>query len=212
MYPGVDGKVYTGFRQMSDEEVILLAKSGSRNAVEHLLGKYRGLVEGKAKVYFLAGADHDDVVQEGMIGLFKAIRDFRTDRLAGFRAFADLCVTRQIITAVKTAARHKHMPLNQYVSLHRTTLDGESDRALMDMLPDARTADPEKSALYSDMQDNLDGCAYQQLSSLELRVFTYYMQGMSYQEMAKLLLCHTKSVDNALQRAKRKIGQKIARD
>src|SRR5437660_367330 len=130
------------FHYMRDEEVVTYARTGHDQATEYLLSKYRNLVESKARSYFLAGADHDDVVQEGMIGLFKAIRDFRDDRLARFRAFAELCVTRQIITAVKTATRHKHVPLNGYVSLHQPLGDSDSDGCLLDCIADERVVDP----------------------------------------------------------------------
>lgn len=200
------------FFSMSDDEIISYARAGNSWAAEHLLSKYKCIVEGKARSYFLMGADHEDVVQEGMIGLFKAIRDFRSDKPAGFRAFAELCVTRQIITAVKSATRQKHVPLNRCVSLHYTASDGSSTGTLMDVLPDGCVVDPEKILLNSDMVKNLNSTAEEELSLLESKVLQYYMQGMSYQEMAKLLSCRTKSVDNALQRAKRKIGDKISRD
>jgi RNA polymerase sporulation-specific sigma factor len=196
---------------MSDEEVVVRAKTGSRLAAEHLLSKYRSLVEGKARSYFVIGADHDDVVQEGMIGLYKAIRDYRTDRLAKFRAFAELCVTRQIITAVKTATRQKHVPLNKYVSLHGS-LDGECEGALIDVLPDACVVDPARAVGENHVADYLRVGTDGGLSVLELRVLRWYLQGMSYREMAGLLACRPKSIDNALQRAKRKIGDKIVRD
>jgi len=200
------------FQGMLDEEVVVRAKQGSKRATEHLLSKYRCLVEGKARSYFLVGADHEDVVQEGMIGLYKAIRDFRADKLARFRAFAELCVTRQIITAVKTATRQKHLPLNRYVSLHRTTTEDGGDGALIDNLPDTCVVDPEKIALDSHVREYLKSTARTDLSTLESLVFQYYIQGMSYREMAMLLSCRTKSVDNALQRAKRKIGIRVPRD
>src|SRR5947207_7764256 len=126
------------FHYMRDEEVVTYARTGHDRATEYLLSKYRHLVESKARSYFLAGADHEDVVQEGMIGLYKAIRDFRDDRLARFRAFAELCVTRQIITAVKTATRQKHVPLNGYVSLHYPVMDADSETSLLDFIPDDR--------------------------------------------------------------------------
>ena len=201
-----------GFQGMADEEIVRCAGSGSMRATEYLLNKYRSLVEGKARAYFLAGADREDVVQEGMIGLYKAIRDFRSDRLAHFRAFAELCITRQIITAVKTATRHKHIPLNRYISLNRAAMDEGSDAALIDILPDTYVVDPEKVTLDSHTQERLNDCVHSSLSTLESRVLACYMQGMSYREMALLLSCRTKSVDNALQRAKRKIGDKIAGD
>lgn len=195
---------------MTDEEIALYAKKGSMRAAEHLLSKYKSLVEGKARSYFLVGADHEDIVQEGMIGLYKAIRDFRTDKQACFRAFADLCVTRQIITAVKTATRQKHVPLNRYVSLHQGAANDDSDGALIDIMADSCVADPEKVVLDAHVRECLSS-AQGELSTLESRVLRYYMQGMSYREMASLLSCRTKSVDNALQRAKRKLSSKIVR-
>jgi len=202
----------SNFRRLIDEQVVLQAKEGDRLAAEYLLSKYRGLVEGKARSYFLAGADHDDVVQEGMIGLFKAIRDYRTDKLAGFRAFAEICVTRQIITAVKSATRQKHVPLNRCVSLHATESDGDSSVPLIDVLADKGSADPERTALDADVKEYLGGRVTEELSPLEYEVLRCYMQGMSYREMSGTLRCGTKSIDNALQRAKRKVGRKIARD
>jgi len=201
-----------GFHKMLDEEIVVWARSGSKRATEHLLNKYKSLVEGKARSYFLVGADHEDVVQEGMIGLFKAIRDFRADKLAGFKAFAELCVTRQIITAVKTATRQKHVPLNRYVSLHRAATDEGSDGALIDILPDVCVVDPEMVVVGSQVTDYLRNDVHDELSALESRVLNCYLRGMSYREMAAQLACHTKSVDNALQRAKRKIGEHIAGD
>lgn len=200
---------FRDYRELTDEEIALCAKLGSVSAAEHLLGKYKGLVEGKARSYFLLGADHEDIVQEGMIGLFKAIRDFRTDRQSRFRAFAELCVTRQIITAVKTATRQKHMPLNRYVSLHRC-VEEDSDGTLIDILPDACVMDPEKVVVDSSVRECLNS-AHGEMSLLESKVLRCYMQGMSYREMASLLACRTKSVDNALQRAKRKISSKLER-
>lgn len=200
------------FQGMTDEDIIRHSKHGSMRATEYLLNKYKKLVEGKARSYFLAGADPEDVVQEGMIGLYKAIRDFRVDKLAHFPAFAELCITRQIITAVKTATRQKHVPLNQYISLHRTTADESSDAALIDVLPDTLVVDPERAALDSHTRECLTSSAHTGLSGLESKVLRYYMQGMSYREMASLLSCRTKSIDNALQRAKRKIGERIARN
>src|ERR1051325_7783200 len=162
------------FQQMRDEDVVIYARRGNRRATEHLMGKYRHLVESKARSYFLAGADHEDVVQEGMIGLFKAIRDFRDDRLARFRAFAELCVTRQIITAVKTATRQKHTPLNGYVSLHYPVMDSDSEGNLLDCIADERVVDPacwlidlkEKRALHAKVE--------QSLSDLESNVLHFY--------------------------------------
>jgi RNA polymerase sporulation-specific sigma factor len=195
----------------SDEDLVRQARTGSPRAAEQLLAKYRPLVESKARTYFLLGADHDDVVQEGMIGLYKAIRDFRDDRLARFRAFADLCVTRQIITAVKTATRQKHLPLNACLSLNDAALtaDPEAENTLLDCLPDTRLNDPQACILRQrETQGRLEDARHI-LSPLEARVLDCYLQGKSYREMSTELRCLPKTVDNALQRVKRKIGETL---
>jgi RNA polymerase sporulation-specific sigma factor len=208
---GLDQRWPPNFQVMQDEEIVAYAKRGSELATEHLLAKYRSLVEGKAKAYFVVGADREDVIQEGMIGLFKAIRDFRADKLARFRAFAELCITRQIITAVKTATRQKHIPLNKSLSLHASGIGEDSEGALIDVLPASSTIDPERAALGLQLQEYLSS-SKSKLSPLEAEVLLFYLQGLSYREMAERLSCGTKSVDNALQRAKRKIGVKVAQD
>ena len=196
----------TRFGLMPDEEVVDLAKSGHSAATEFLITRYRPLVETKAKAYFVMGADREDVIQEGMIGLYKAIRDFRVDRLNKFRPFAELCVTRQIITAVKTATRQKHVPLNGYVSLQRTTGTQSQDTSLLEVLSESDIKGSEGSNLTKtlphDLQESMNGC----LSDLEKCVLKCYLDGLSYLEMSRELSCHTKSIDNALQRVKRKIG------
>jgi RNA polymerase sporulation-specific sigma factor len=191
------------FSFMQDEEVVHLARDGHDAAVEFIIGRYRSLVENKAKSYFVAGADRDDVIQEGMIGLYKAIRDYRSDKLTKFRPFAELCVTRQIITAVKTATRQKHVPLNAYVSLNRATGD---DGCLMEYLPDRAAPSPESALVEHGLPENLQEMAQEVLSDLERGVLQCYLDGLSYREMSKRLSCHTKSIDNALQRVKKKIG------
>lgn len=191
---------------MQDEDVVVLAKRGSLAATEFLITRYRPLVENKAKAYFVIGADHDDVVQEGMIGLYKAIRDFRSDRLSKFRPFAELCVTRQIITAVKTATRQKHVPLNAYVSLNRSLSTEMADGSLLDVLPDQGVESAEQNMLANKLPEDLPEVAKHVLSALESCVLNCYLDGMSYREMSAELKCHTKSIDNALQRVKRKIG------
>jgi RNA polymerase sporulation-specific sigma factor len=197
---------------VSDEELVRRAHRGSMRAVEQLLAKYRPLVESKARSYFLLGADHDDVVQEGMIGLFKAIRDFRDDRLAHFRAFADLCVTRQIITAVKAAMRQKHLPLNAYVSLYNTPgSDTEGEGTLLDCLPDHAGHNPEHLFASPEAAMSLDAVR-RALSPLEMRVLECYLEGKSYREMSVELRCQPKTVDNALQRVKRKLGETLLLD
>jgi RNA polymerase sporulation-specific sigma factor len=190
---------------MQDEEVVGLARAGHLAAAECLISRYRPLVESKARAYFVAGADRDDVVQEGMIGLYKAIRDFRSDRLARFRPFAELCVTRQIITAVKTATRQKHVPLNGYVSLNRPNEDRACDELLDRLqLHDASMGNP--SVLERTLPADLEEKAGEVLSELEIEVLRLYLEGMSYREMSKCLGCATKSIDNALQRVKRKVS------
>lgn len=191
----------------SDEELASMAHEGSMTAVERLLAKYRPLVESKARNFFLLGSDHEDVVQEGMIGLFKAIRDFRGDRSAQFRTFADVCITRQIITAIKTASRQKHCPLNAYLSLHQSS-SPESDReaALLDCLPDTRHPDPMESLLRQCEHSRCLNVLRSTLSTLEQRVLDCYLEGKSYREMSLELRCRPKAIDNALQRIKRKIG------
>jgi RNA polymerase sporulation-specific sigma factor len=188
---------------MQEEEVVDLAKCGHAGATEFLISRFRPLVENKAKAYFVVGADREDVIQEGMIGLYKAIRDFRSDRLNRFRPFAELCVTRQIITAVKTATRQKHVPLNGYVSLSRPIQAESSDSTLLDVLPGNMNRPPERDQVgRSDIDDAVAGA----LSDLERQVLQCYLDGLSYREMSMKLDCPSKSIDNALQRVKRKIG------
>jgi RNA polymerase sporulation-specific sigma factor len=194
------------YSSMPDEEVVALARAGQGRATEYLMAKYRHLVESKARCYFLAGADHEDVVQEGMIGLYKAIRDFRNDRLARFRAFAELCVTRQIITAVKTATRQKHVPLNGYISLHYPAIDSDSEGSLIDCIPDDRVPDPVHWLVDRRDSRTIQNALRHALSDLEARVLEHYLQGKSYREMSQALHVRTKCIDNALQRVKRKVG------
>lgn len=183
-----------------------MARRGDAKAAEFLVGRYRPLVESKARTYFVVGADHDDVVQEGMIGLVKAIRDFRTDRLTRFRQFAELCVTRQIITAVKTATRLKHVPLNHYISLNQSPRAKAGESTMIESIADSSHSEQEKAALYPEPQSNLNELAEDCLSNLEKAVLRCYLEGLSYKEMSNQIGCHTKSIDNALQRIKKKIG------
>jgi RNA polymerase sporulation-specific sigma factor len=193
------------FSTMHDEEVILDARSGDSIALEYLINKYRSFVRAKARTYFLIGADREDIIQEGMIGLFKAIRDFREDKLSSFRAFAELCITRQIITAIKTATRQKHIPLNSYVSLNRPVFDEESDRTLMDLISEESVSDPEEMIINREEFNGIEEKMGEILSGLEWEVLSLYLQGRSYQEIAEELDRHVKSIDNALQRVKRKL-------
>ena len=197
------------FTQESDEEIVKLAKSGEEFATEFLINKYKNFVRVKAKSYFLVGADREDIIQEGMIGLYKAIRDFRADKLSSFRAFAELCITRQIITAIKTATRQKHIPLNSYISLNKPIYDEDSDRTMLDILSGTKITDPEEVFISHELSDDLRERIQENLSELESQVLLSYLEGKSYQEMAKELNRHVKSIDNALQRVKRKIEKTL---
>jgi RNA polymerase sporulation-specific sigma factor len=190
---------------MLDEEIVVLARSGEANAEEYLINKYRNFVKAKAKSYFLIGGDRDDIFQEGMIGLYKAIRDFKPDKLSSFRAFAELCITRQIITAIKTATRQKHIPLNSYISLNKPIYDEESDRTLMDILSTIHISDPEELIISNEERIKIQYTMSEVLSDLEMEVLRCYLDGKSYQEIACDLDRHAKSIDNALQRVKRKL-------
>ena len=195
----------TPYDGMTDEEVVALCHDGDSRAVEYLLNRYKNFVRSKARSYFLIGADHEDIVQEGMIGLYKAIRDYRADKQASFRAFAELCVTRQIITAIKTATRQKHIPLNSYVSLNKPLYDDESDRTLLDVIIEGKTSSPEDLLISQENLQTINLRIGEVLSDLEQEVLAAYLDGKSYQEIAKMLGRHSKSIDNALQRVKRKL-------
>ncbi len=192
------------FEGLSDEQIVLSAQAGDHDALVHILEQYKGLVRIKARSYFLVGADHEDIVQEGMIGLYKAIRDFRPDRLASFRAFADLCIKRQIITAIKTATRQKHIPLNSYVSLNKPIYEDESERTLLDVI-EGQVTDPEELFINQEEMNALQSMMNQVLSPLERQVLSAFLDGKSYQEIAQHLGRHVKAVDNALQRIKKKL-------
>jgi len=189
----------------ADEELIRYAKAGDDKALEFLINKYKKFVRAKARTYFLIGADREDIIQEGMIGLYKAIRDFKGDKLSSFRAFAELCITRQIITAIKTATRQKHIPLNSYISLNKPIFDEESDRTLLDVINEERVSDPEELMINREEFAGIELKMGEILSDLEWEVLSKYLQGRSYQEIAQELHRHVKSIDNALQRVKRKL-------
>ena len=202
----VNEAVSNEFENLTDEDVILRIKSDEgRAALDYLINKYRNFVRAKARSYFLIGADREDIIQEGMIGLYKAIRDFRNDKLSSFRAFAELCVTRQIITAIKTATRQKHIPLNSYVSLNKPIYDEDSERTLLDVLSGACIADPEELVISREEFIDIEAKMEEMLSDLEWRVLMSYLDGKSYQEIASDLHRRVKSIDNALQRVKRKL-------
>ncbi len=192
-------------RELEDEHYVEMVQKGDGQALEYLILKYKSFVRAKARTYFLIGADREDIIQEGMIGLYKAIRDYRQDKLSSFKMFADLCVTRQIITAIKTATRQKHIPLNSYVSLDKPIYDEESDRTLIDIIAEDEMGDPEKLLMKRERHGDMEIKIREVLSKLEQEVLNLYLDGCSYQEIALQLDRHVKSIDNALQRIKRKL-------
>ena len=197
--------------QVDDGYLLALAKQGSPDAYERLVRRYYSFVRLKASSYFLIGGDSDDLIQEGLVGLYKAIRDYRTDRESSFRNFAELCITRQIITAVKTATRNKHTPLNQYVSFSATpasALDGEP--TLDEVIAGPAVHDPVNQVISSEELRSLVACLSTALSDLESRVLALYLDGYSYEDVGLRIGCDTKTVDNALQRVKRKVGTHLA--
>ena len=198
------------FADFSDERLAQLSQAGDSEATEYLLSKYRTLVRRKARTYFLIGADSEDIVQEGMIGLFKAIRDYKEDRQSGFRAFAELCITRQIITAIKMATRQKHAPLNTYVSLNRPLGFEEYELTLLDIVSrEEQGLDPEEIFIHREQFSDLGAKILDILSTLERKVLSLYIQGKSYQEIGAVLGKEPKSIDNALQRIKHKIQKNL---
>lgn len=196
---------FESFSSVSDERLVYLAQQGSDRAFDYLLDKYRVFVRGKSLSYYIAGADRDDIIQEGMIGLFKAVRDFSSSRGVSFKTFADLCITRQIITAVKNASRQKHAPLNSYVSLNKSVANEENDDStLLDIIGPGENLNPEEIIINKEKANILEVKMNQSLSKFELLVVSLYLEGYSYTQIAKALGKDTKSIDNALQRIKRK--------
>jgi RNA polymerase sporulation-specific sigma factor len=197
--------------ELDDHYLVALAKEGKPDAYDAIVRRYRGFVRLKASSYFLLGGESDDLIQEGLLGLYKAVRDYRTDRESSFRNFAELCITRQIITAVKTATRNKHTPLNQYVSFSQTpAAAGDSDSTLDEVLPGPTAFDPVNQVIATEELESLVSCLSSVLSELESRVLSLYLDGYSYDVIAERLDCDTKTVDNALQRVKRKVGTHLA--
>ncbi|MEA2474013.1 MAG: polymerase sporulation-specific sigma factor [Thermoleophilaceae bacterium] len=194
--------------EVDDHYLVALAKSGKRDAYDRIVRRYYGFVRLKASSYFLIGGDSDDLIQEGLVGLYKAVRDYRTDRESSFRNFAELCITRQIITAVKTSTRNKHTPLNQYVSFSQTpaSAGGDGEPTLDEVLPGPTAHDPVNQVISSEELHSLVACLSSVLSELESSVLSLYLDGHSYEAVAERLACDTKTVDNALQRVKRKVG------
>jgi RNA polymerase sigma-H factor len=191
-----------------DEYLVAQAKQGSPDALNHMVRRYYGFVRLEASSYFLIGGDSEDLIQEGLVGLYKAVRDYRSDRESSFRNFAELCITRQIITAVKTATRNKHTPLNSYVSFSQSPASSGDDGepTIADVLPGSTVHDPVNQVISMEEVQALVSCITSVLSELESRVLSLYLDGRSYEDVGERLGCDTKTVDNALQRVKRKVG------
>ena len=194
---------------LSDEELLTQHRAGDARAEDALYARYKQIVRSKARTYFLIGADREDIIQEGMIGLYKAVLDYQSDRQASFRSFAELCITRQIISAIKSATRKKHMPLNTYISFNRSVFDGDNERPLIDVLTSTRMTDPEEVLIgrenYAAVADSIE----HSLSKLEHNALGLYLYGYSYQQIADALQVTTKSVDNAIQRVKKKLEARL---
>jgi len=196
------------YATMSDEEIVILGRSGDKAALEHIMSEYKYIVRQKAKDYFIVGADRDDIVQEGMIGLFKAIRDFDNTKLSSFKTFAQMCIKRQIITAIKTATRQKHQPLNSYVSLSKAVFDDDAtERSLLDSIAGAENLDPQHRIVEDESFVITKNKIDEILSEFEIIVLQMYVDGKSYRDISEKLDRSPKSIDNALQRVKRKISQ-----
>jgi RNA polymerase sporulation-specific sigma factor len=197
--------------ELDDDYLVAFAKRGHADAYDQIVRRYRGFVRLKASAYFMLGGESDDLIQEGLLGLFNAVRDFRSDRESSFRNFAELCITRQIITAVKTASRNKHSPLNQYVSFGQSpAAAGDGETTLEDILPGPAINDPVNKVIATEELSSLVACLSSVLSDLESRVLSLYLDGHSYEVIGERLECDTKTVDNALQRVKRKVGMHLA--
>lgn len=199
----------TDLTQLTDQELITRYREGNDTAAETLMDRYKNLVKARVRGYFLIGADPEDIIQEGMIGLYKAIRDYRDDRRVSFQAFAEVCIIRQVITAVKTATRQKHIPLNSYISLNKPVYEDESERTLVDIVCEDADSDPEKVVIDKENFAKIETDIGKLLSKFEWKVLTLYLQGRTYQEIADALNKELKSIDNALQRIKKKLTSKL---
>ena len=195
------------YQELKDEELLVMSSQGNKHAEEELLCRYKNYVRKKVRPYFLVGADTDDIVQEGMIGLYKAIRDYKVSKNDNFRAFADLCITRQVITAVKTSLRNKHAPLNSYISLNRPVYDDDNSVTFYDLITKATASDPEEVFIDNETTKEINSKIHKTLSKFEYLVFERFLQGNSYAEIAEETGKTLKSIDNALQRIKKKISQ-----
>ena len=204
-----DNIIKSDLTQMADEELVIESRNGNGYAIEVLMERYRNFVRSKSRTYFLIGADKEDIIQEGMIGLYKSIRDFRIDAQVTFKSFAELCITRQMITAIKKATRQKHIPLNSYISLNKPVYDNENEQILLERFAGRELLNPEEIVLDKERFFKLEGMLSKILSKLELKVLLKYLDGQSYTEIATSIGKSEKSIDNALQRIKKKIEKNI---
>ncbi len=193
------------YNEFTDEEIIKFIHNGDNIAQNYIINKYRNLVKLKTRMYFIIGADSEDIIQEGMIGLYKAIRDYKFDKFVSFYSFAELCITRQIITAIKTATRQKHIPLNSYISLNKPIGEGDSENTYIDILSETRVTSPEELLIGQEDKNYIETHIGEVLSELECHVLSLYLQGKSYFEIASIISKDEKSIDNALQRVRRKV-------
>src|SRR5699024_10642898 len=192
---------------LDDDGLLALVRQDNNQALDILINRYKNFVRAKARTYFLIGADREDIIQEGMIGLYKAIRDYDGDKLASFRGFAELCITRQILTAIKMATRQKYIPLNSYVSLDKTNYNEETERTLLDVITRVEAIDPQELLINREKFGDLQVKLSELLSDLERKVLDLYVEGRTYQEISIELKRHEKSIDNAIQRVKRKLEE-----
>jgi len=199
----------TNYEALTDEELLSRHRAGDARAEDALYARYKQIVRSRARTYFLIGADREDIIQEGMIGLYKAVLDYQPERQASFRSFAELCITRQIISAIKSATRKKHVPLNTYISFQRSVPEGDGERPLIDVLTSSRITDPEEVLIgrenYAAVADSIE----HSLSRLERGALQLYLHGYSYQQIADALKIAVKSVDNAIQRVKKKLEARL---
>lgn len=196
------------FSKKTDEELVSQVREGNLFALEFIMNKYKDFVRSKTRTYFLIGADRDDILQEGMIGLYKAVRDYNPDKAATFKSFADLCVTRQIITAVKASNRQKHIPLNSYISLNRPMYEDDNERStFLDLIASSKIVNPEEIFIGQENLQNIESTISKKLSKLERKVLLLYLEGKSYQDISERLKKPIKSIDNALQRVKHKLEE-----
>jgi RNA polymerase sporulation-specific sigma factor len=199
------------YGKLEDESLVELVQSGDRESLNFLIQKYQKLVRAKARSYFLIGADKEDIIQEGMIGLFKAVRDFRRERMTAFKSFAEHCIYKQIVTAIKTASRKKHSPLNSYISLDKPMYSDESNVTLLDVMPEEKITNPETIMIKKESINDIELKIHKSLSYFEQKVLALYIDGQSYLEISERLNTSIKSIDNALQRAKRKLSGDISK-